>query len=312
MEKYIIRETIIKIMREFFYNQNFHEVIIPVLNTALPLEPNLRPFITTHTYKNTKETFYLSMSPERGIKKMLAEGMGNCFAISPSFRNYERVGPLHFHEFIMLEWYRKKAVYTDIMDDTEVLLRMVNKKMKNKMMMKHTHFPRISLNDLFEEKIGEKLVTLINDEQLLRKLAEKKGYNTEGQTTWEELYDQLFVNEIEQTFSSEPFFLIDFPARTSPLSKKQKKNPLLAERFELYIYGVEIANGNTENTDTKSIRSEFEKEHKKTGMPIDEEFLASLELMKNDSYAGVGLGIDRLAMVYDKSDIIKNITVPNK
>ena len=297
LKKSVVREEIIKAIREFFYKQNFHEVITPLLNTALPLEPNLSPFITEHKYKNTTETFYLAMSPERGIKKMLAAGIGNCFAISQSFRNYERVGSLHLHEFIMLEWYRKEAIYTNIMDDTEKLLDALNIEMGNKMKMPEKHFPRISLNILFEEKVGEKLEVLIDDEGQLRKIAEKKGYKTSG-STWEELYDQLFVNEIEATFIQEPFFLIDFPARISPLCKKRKDNPHLAERFELYIQGVEIGNGNTENTETASIRSLFEREHKKTGMPIDEEFLTSLDAMKSDSYAGVGIGIDRLTMLF--------------
>ena len=297
LKKSIVREEVIKTIREFFYTQNFHEVVAPLLNSALPLESNLHPFITEHKYKNTTETFYLAMSPERGIKKMLAAGMGNCFAISPSFRNYERVGSLHLHEFIMLEWYRKGAVYTDIMDDVEIVLKSVDKKMGNKIGIPKEHFPRISLNKLFEERTGEKLDALIINEDLLKKVAGKKGYKTEG-STWEELYDQLFVNEIESTFIQEPFFLIDFPARISPLCKKKKNSPHLAERFELYIHGVEIGNGNTENTDTESIRNLFEKEHKKTGMPIDEEFLISLKAMKSDSYAGVGMGIDRLTMLF--------------
>lgn len=222
MEKYFIRENLIKIIREFFYTQEFHEVITPVLNTALPLEPNLRPFTTTHKYKNRKQTFYLAMSPERGLKKMLAAGIGNCFSLTPSFRNYELVGSLHFHEFIMLEWYRKNAVYTDIMEDIETLLKLICKQMKSTKIIVNKPFPRISLNDLFEEKIEEKLDTLINDEKLIWKIAEKKGYKIEKRTTWHQLFDQLFVNEIEPTFLPEPFFLTDFPARISPLCKKRK------------------------------------------------------------------------------------------
>lgn len=302
MEKYKVREEIIKTIREFFYSQNFHEVIPPLLNTALPLEPNLRPFVTTHEYGNTEETFYLPMSPERGIKKMLAQDVGNCFAIAKSFRNYEQTGSLHLLEFIMLEWYRKSAVYTDIMNDTEKLLRTLNEKMENKIEIQKGPFPRISLNDLFEKITGKKLDELINDENLLRDIAQKKGYKIDA-SRWEELYDQLFVNEIESTFPSGAFFLVDFPAQISPLCKKQKENSAFAERFELYIHGKEIGNGNTENTDTTSIRTLFEKQHKLTGMPIDEDFLASLEAMKNDSYAGVGIGIDRLTMLYANSDI---------
>lgn len=302
MEKYLIRETIIKIIRDFFYKQNFHEVIPPILNKTVPLEPHLKPFTTTYQYSGKKEHYYLAMSPERGIKKMLSLGMGNCFAISKSFRNYEQTGTLHMQEFNMLEWYRKGATYIDIMNDLEKLFSTINQKMGNKVAMKEGPFPRISLNTLFAEKVGVTLEALITNEELLRETAKTKGYKTEG-ASWDELYDQLFVNEIESTFSLKPFFLIDFPARISPLCKVQKSKPQFAERFELYIHKMEIGNGNSENTEAASVRKTFEIESGKTGMPIDEEFLSSLEKMKNDSYAGVGVGIDRLAMLFTNSDI---------
>ena len=302
ISQYIIRENIIKIIREFFYAQKFHEVIVPLLKTALPLEPNLKPFATTHTYKDAMKQIYLPMSPERAIKKMLAMGLGNCFAIAQSFRNYEQVGSLHLHEFTMLEWYREDADYTEIMQDMELLLRQINTKMQKKIKMNNSAVPRVSLQTVFKEKIGIPLETLLRDEDALKEVAKKKGYKTDG-ATWNELFDQIFVNEIENSFLREPFFLIDFPARISPLCKKQKNNPLFADRFELYIHGVEIANGNTENTNVDEIRFTFQQEHTKTGLPIDEEFLSSLGSMQNRSYAGVGVGVNRLTMVYTNTDI---------
>ncbi len=302
MEKYLIREKIVRTIREYFYKQNFHEVITPILSEALPLEPNIKPFVTKYKLGNQEKLFYLTMSPERGIKEILSKGIGNCFTISKSFRNYEQLGTIHLHEFLMLEWYRKSAVYQDIMTDAENLIRTINVKMGNKVAMKEGAFPRISLANLFEEKVGVNLDSLINDENLMKETAKSKGYKIEG-ATWEELYDQLFVNEIESTFSLRPFFLVDFPSRISPLCKVQKEKPNFAERFELYVHGMELGNGNTENTDIDSIREVFALQQKKTGMPMDEEFLNSLKMMKNDSYAGIGLGIDRLAMLYTNSDI---------
>jgi len=243
------------------------------------------------------------MSPERGIKKILSQGMGNCFAISKAFRNYERTGSLHLHEFLMLEWYRRGATYTDIMIDVEQLIQLVNQRMGNKVAMKEGSFPRVSLIALFKEKVGVELADLIVSDSLMRETAQKKGYTVAGGTTWEELYNQLFVNEIESGFSLKPFFLTDFPARISPLCKVQKSNPLFAERFELYVHKMELGNGNTENTDTDSIRNAFENEQKKSGLPMDEEFLSSLEGMKKSSFAGVGVGIDRLVMLYTGTDI---------
>ncbi|MDP4011942.1 MAG: amino acid--tRNA ligase-related protein, partial [Candidatus Roizmanbacteria bacterium] len=176
--------------------------------------------------------------------------------------------------------------------------------MSNHIIGKSKHFPRFSLELLFEKICGKKLSTLSENDSLLRKIAKEKGFTVERNTSWQELYDQLFVSEIEPTLPQEPVFLTDFPARISPLCAVQKNNPFLVDRFELYIHGIELANGNTESTDTRFIRTQFEKEHKTTGMPIDEDFLNSLERMKGSTYAGVGLGIDRLAMMYVKNESI--------
>ena len=107
-----------------------------------------------------------------------------------------------------------------------------------------------------------------------------------------EVFDQIFVNKIERKFPKEPFFLVDFPySLFSPLCKAQKEKPYLAERFELYINGMEIGNGNTENTDADSVRKALKK-------PIDEMFMSALKTMRKKTYAGMGLGIDRLAMLF--------------
>lgn len=233
---------------------------------------------------------------------MLAQGIGNCFAISKSFRNYERLGSLHNHEFIMLEWYRKDSSYTRIMEELESLLRNINSQMKKIISIPEDSFPRISLNTLFKEKCGITLEELLTNEKKILKIAGAKGYKTD-KATWEELYDQLFVNEIEISFAKVPFFLVDFPTRISPLCKPQKGKPFLAERFELYMNGIEIANGNTEKTNEKEIRTVFEVEQAKTKLPMDDEFLDSIDIMKDNEYAGVGLGVDRLTMLYTDTDI---------
>lgn len=276
----IIREKIIKDIRSFFYERDFHEIIPDLLNDAIPLEPNLDPFSTIWKKSDEEKTFYLPMSPERGIKKMLAQGIGKCFAISKSFRNLERSGSLHNPEFLMLEWYREDAVYTDIMNDVKKLFAYLKPNVFDK------KWPIFSLKELFKKYLNINLEKAIND------------------PTWAQNYDQLFVNEIELKLPKEPLFLIDFPTCLSPLCKPQKNNPIFAERFECYISGVEIGNGNTENTDVKSIRKIFESQQALKNLPIDEEFLASLKIMNKKSYAGVGIGIDRLAMVFNNESSI--------
>jgi len=301
-----IREEIIKSIRAFFYAKNFHEVLVPVLNDTVPLEPNLHPFSTSWQTNDGDKTLYLSMSPERGLKRMLGMGMGNCFALGKSFRNLESAGSQHIPEFLMLEWYRENADYLQIMKDAEELVMSVQNALLEKQLSTVT-FPHIwkqaSLQTLFEKYVGD-YKKIINDEQYLFQIAEKKGYKIE-ESSGREVFDQLFVNEIESKLPLEPFFLVDFPSKISPLCKPQKDKSYLVERFELYINGVEIGNGNTEYTDEKVVRKSFERE-KGSGekQPVDEKFLKALKSMQNKSYAGIGLGVDRLAMLFAGVDDI--------
>jgi elongation factor P--beta-lysine ligase len=122
-----------------------------------------------------------------------------------------------------------------------------------------------------------------------------KGYKTDH-SSWNELYDQLFVNEVEPHLTG-ALFVVDFPSRLSPLCKPKQNSPLFAERFEVYANGVELGNGNTEQTDVQTLRSIFADQHAKTGLPMDEEFLTSLRKIEDKHFAGVGIGIERLLMV---------------
>jgi lysyl-tRNA synthetase class 2 len=317
MKSYIIRENIIKAIRQFFYDRDFHEIIPQVLNTALPLEPNLYPFVTTWKTRTGDKKLYLPLSPERSIKRMLSLGMGNCFALAKAFRNLEQEGTQHLPEFLMLEWYRQQADYTHIMNDAETLIAFIsdyiNKSLgvkkiyhHNKIIELNKKWKTYSLEELFSEYAHVNLKKIIEDDEYLFEHAKKRGYIVDG-STWQEVFDQMFVNEIESELPPEPLFLIDFPSRVSPLCKQKKDNPLFAERFELYIAGVEIANGNTENTDRSYVQKTFEEEHKKTGMPIDEEFLRALNKMNKNVYAGIGLGVDRLTMLLSNESSIQAI-----
>lgn len=307
---YIIRENIIRATRQFFYEMDFHEVIPQILNTALPLEANLYPFETTWKTRTGDRRLYLPHSPERSIKRMLARGMGNCFALGKSFRNLEQEGSQHLPEFLMLEWYRKEATYLDIMKDVKELLTFIHDYLENigGPISPHIHgkWKTYSLIELFKTHSAIDLSSIIEDDELLFETARKRGYIVEG-ATWGQLYDQIFVNEIEPHLTNEPVFIIDFPARISPLCAQKKDDSRFAERFEFYMGGMEIGNGNTENTDIQYVQKTFETEHKKTGYPIDEEFLKSLDKMSAATYAGIGLGIDRLTMLLSGASTIQSI-----
>lgn len=269
--KYIlIREQIIKSIRSFFYARDFHEIITPILNKSIPLEPNIYPFQTTWKTNQGKKIFYLPTSPEKNLKKILAMGIDKCFSIGHSFRNLENSGTLHSPEFLMLEWYRKDATYEDIMNDLQKLFVSLIRIIENKYINLPKKWTVYSLPKLFKKYTKIDLLDFISN---------KKN---------REEYDKIFVNEIESRLPKDPLFIIDYPSIISPLCKPKKGNPQIAERFEFYWQGIELANGNTENTNIEFIKKNLRK-------PIDKKFIESLNKMKDASYAGVGLGLDRLA-----------------
>jgi len=147
----------------------------------------------------------------------------------------------------------------------------------------------LSLEKLFSQITKLNYQKLLTGDRLLSDYARSKGYNVNN-STWQALFDQVFVNEIEPKLPKKPCFLIDFPKRISPLCKTKIQKSYLSERFEFYLVGIEIANGNNEETDVQKL--DFIK---------DEEFLTSLKTMRSSgkSYAGVGLGLDRLVMIFN-------------
>lgn len=286
------REIVIHNIRSFFDEQNFHEVITPILNTGIPTEPNIFPFATTWKTLNDEVVYFLPTSPEKNLKAMLASGIENCYSIGHCFRNLEASGPRHTPEFLMLEWYRENATYQDIMRDTKQLL--------SKLTQSDQEWESFSLVTLFQEKCHLELEEITKGDVLFQ-IAEKRGYSIDH-ASWSEIFDQIFLNEIEPFLPKTPFFLVDFPSRISPFCTPQKNKPYLVERFEFYLDGIEIGNGNTEFTDADAIQSSILNEsnrRKEKGMlvsPIDVDFIASLKKLDatKKSYAGIGIGIDRL------------------
>ncbi|MDA1079751.1 MAG: hypothetical protein O2840_03655 [bacterium] len=298
LETLFVREAVIRAVREYFFTRQYHEVVAPVLHRSLPLEPNLYSFSTQWQFLDASTPLYLSTSPESTLKKALAAGIGNCFAIGHCFRNQELSGTKHHPEFLMLEWYQEEATYLEVMEETQKLLAFVAAKTGSAF----GEWSKLSLIDLFTEHVGASLESLIDD-AIFFEVAKAKGYATEH-ATWSELFDQIFLNEIEPHLPKAPIFLIDFPARISPLCKPKLDQPFLVERFEVYVDGMELGNGNTEHTNAARVRDIFEaeevyrKQRNLPSHPIDKDFLAALQALDQTkkSYAGIGLGIDRLAL----------------
>jgi lysyl-tRNA synthetase class 2 len=244
------------------------------------------------------------------MKILLASGASEIFTIGHCFRNLEGTGTWHHPEFLMLEWYRVNADYQQIIADTQALIAFCHRKFKPQ--APALLWQTLSVEQLWQEKFGLSLAQ-VQAPAKLKRVARQHGYDDAG--NWEQIFNQLFLNEIETAFPSTPFILSDFPARLSPLCAPKKKQPWLAERFEVYLQGREIGNGNTEQLDVASIRRLFQAEQQarlrrgQKPQPVDEEMLAAIRTLAHTgkTYAGMGLGIDRLALVLAELDDINQL-----
>jgi elongation factor P--beta-lysine ligase len=316
---FFIKEQLIKAIRRFFEEQQFHEVIVPVLNEALPVDPNIYAFKTAWHYADQTHERYLSTSPEAALKKALALGLEKVFAISPSFRDFDPAGNDHHPEFLMLEWYRAGTDYQTIMDEVEELIVEVNREVQSYLnndlslgdqlcyqgewLSLKRPWKRVSLPTLFEQVAGAPFFEYQRLDKM-QILAQKYNYQINN-ATWEQLFNQFFTDQLEPTLGAQPVFLTDLPSQISPCAVGKIDNPHLAERFELYLGGMELANGNTEETDSILIAKRFKQENAErlkngeSSYPVDQEFITALEAMSRTKqpYAGVGLGVERLGML---------------
>lgn len=311
------RNQIIQQIRNFFNVQNFTEVETPIMVKIPSMEPHLTPFETTFT--NGKK-LYLNTSPELQMKKLLGAGFSNIYQLTKVFRNGEIGGPLHNPEFTMLEWYRENADYTKLMEDCENLISELGRIFLEKNPQNKTDFKKPwlkkSVNELFIEHCK---IDLLKNKTFknFKTTAKNLNYDTNACNTWDDLFFKIFLNEIEPKLpKNKPIFIYDYPASQAALAKIKSDKPFFAERFELYINGIEIANAFSELIDAKEQRARLKKEQKlreklkKTVFDIDEEFLTGLESIKLPC-AGIALGVDRLIMILlDKKSIDEVLLFP--
>jgi lysyl-tRNA synthetase class 2 len=310
-----LRQHVIGSIRNFFLHSGFDEMTLPVLWQAVPLEPNIYAFETLWQTAYGKNTLYLSTSPEAGLKKILAAGATNVFTIAPAFRNIEESNATHMPEFLMVEWYRTDSDTHAIMDDAQTLIKSVKKHLDTYLDIKpgkpfsyrnhpidlDGHWPIVGLTELWEKYAGVSLGQIMTDKTMIT-IAKRKGYNTKH-ASWEQLYNQIFLNEIEPYIGYDPRFITEYPSRISPLCKPKTDAPDFADRFELYLGGMELGNGNAEYTDSHAVSQTFNGEKLSrerqgfTPPPVDTSFLDALSRMDGRTYAGMGLGIDRLTMI---------------
>lgn len=284
-----LRSEVCQAIRDFFKKNGYIEVETPYLIPS--------PMPESHIDAFKSDGAYLHTSPELCMKRLICSGYERIFQICRVFRKGER-GRFHLPEFTMLEWYRTGTDYNEIMEECQNLIIWVNKKINKAENINYNGntieltppWDRVSLKPLFQSNSPMSM-----DEAI------KSGN-----------YETILINRIEPTLPIHgPVFVIDYPTELSPLARAKKSDPSLAERFELYIGGMEIANGFSELNDPKEQRKRLEKENlmrliqNKEPYPMPEKFLE--ELSNLPPCSGVALGVDRLLMLVADCNSIEDV-----
>ena len=284
-----LRARIIQAIRSFFIDKDYLEVETPIRIPAPAPEAHIEPVQTG--------SWVLQTSPELCMKRLLATGFPRIFQICKCFRQAER-GHRHLPEFTLLEWYRAGSNYEDLMDECEHLINSIARKIGSEDILVYQGekvklsppWRRMSVEDAFERYGTRSLEAALKQDQ----------------------FDEMMVTQIEPHLGrTRPVFLYDYPAACGALAKLKSQDSRYAERFELYMAGVEICNAFSELTDPVQQRRRFEQEQdrrRRAGKPIyplPETFLAALKDLP--TAAGNALGIDRLIMLFADATHIDDV-----
>ena len=308
------RNRIEAALRSYLAAEGFIMVDPPGLQRSPGNETHLHAFSTTAIGNDgIGKTLYLHTSPEFTMKKLLAAGERRIASLGHVWRNRER-GPLHHPEFTMLEWYRVETPYEIIQDDCLAMLRLAAEKVgerrlrwKGREADPFTAPERLSVAEAFERYAGIDLFATMDgtgatDAEALAQQMRGKGLAVPADYTWSYLFSRVLVEKVEPNLGLGRVTILDhYPAAEAALARPVAADPRVAERFEVYACGVELANGFGELTNADEQRRRFAAEmNEKQRLyneqyPLDEDFLAALAIMPEAS--GVALGFDRLVML---------------
>jgi lysyl-tRNA synthetase class 2 len=317
------RNRIAAAFRGWFERQGFVEVDTAALQVSPGNETHLHAFATELVAPGgERRQLYLHTSPEFACKKLLAAGETRIFDFAKVWRNRER-GALHHPEFTMLEWYRANEPYEALMEDCAALLRLAAEttgarafSFRGRNIDPFAVPERITAAEAFEKYAGiDLLATVLCDDgerDGLAAQAEKAGVRTAANDTWGDVFSRVIVERIEARLGNErATILSEYPLPQAALARAKPGGGKVAERFELYACGVELANAFAELTDSAEQRARFqavmdEKERiYGERYPLDEDFLAALEYMPLAS--GIALGFDRLVMLASGAERVDQV-----
>jgi lysyl-tRNA synthetase class 2 len=318
------RNRIQSALRGFFAEQDFVEVDTATLQTSPGNEAHLHAFATEAVGPDgAKAPLYLHTSPEFACKKLLAAGESRIVCFAHVYRNRER-GPLHHPEFTMLEWYRAGEAYEALMRDCGAILALAAEttetrgwNFRNRHVDPFLEPERLSVAEAFRRFAGIDLLSSIDrsgatDRDHLAASLKQAGLRIAEDDTWSDLFSRVIVERIEPNLGLGRATILDeYPVAEAALARPTAHDPRVAERFELYACGVELANAFGELTDAAEQRRRFEGEMAEKmrvygeSYPVDEDFLAALSAMPEAS--GIALGFDRLVMLATGASRIEQV-----
>lgn len=301
-------------MRAYFAASGFVEAETAYLQISPGNEAHLSAFGTEAIGPDgARSPLYLHTSPEFACKTLLAAGETHLFSLARVFRNRER-GPLHHPEFTMLEWYRVGVPYTALMTDCASLIRLAAETAGTSRLVwrgrscdPFAEPERLSVAEAVSRYAGFDLLATVSsngatDRDALAEAVARTDLRVAPDDTWADLFSRVLVAKVEPRLGlGRPTILCEYPVSEAALARPSLADPRVAERFELYACGVELANAFGELTDPAEQRRRFEAEMAEKGRvygeayPIDEEFLRALAAMPEAS--GCALGFDRLVML---------------
>jgi len=307
------RAAIVKALRAHFAETDFVEVETSVLQVSPGNETHIHAFGTQLiSPAGPHMRRYLRTSPEFACKKLLAAGERRIVEFARVFRNRER-SPLHHPEFTLIEWYRAHDRYELLMDDCmAVIARAADAVATRRFSYRErsadpfAEAERLTVAEAFERHAGIDLLSTLTpqagDSRRFAMLAQEAGVATAADDTWGDIFSRVLVEKVEPHLGfGRAIILYEYPTVMSALAQPKPADPRVAERFELYVCGVELANGFGEQSDPveqrRRLSAEMDEKERIYGerYPLDEDFFAALAEM--GSASGVALGLDRLVML---------------
>ena len=307
-EVFEIRSKVVNEIRQFLIKDNFVEVETPMMH-PIPGGATAKPFVTHHNALDMQ--LFLRVAPELYLKRLVIGGMEKVFEINRNFRN-EGLSTKHNPEFTMLEFYNAYVDYKFQMDFVENMLRTIEKNLSADNLIFSSKFHRFSMDESIANHNSIDIEELANKEALVS-FCEKKKIKINKTDQIGNIKNEIFEATVEDKLI-EPTFIYNYPIEISPLSRSLDEDNSVAERFELFVNGKELGNSFSELNDPEEQAARFESQVKEKdagdeeAMHFDRDYIEALEYGLAPC-AGVGIGIDRLVMLFTGQESIRDVVL---